>query len=50
MKYIGIDLGKSNFVAAFPQEKGYRTITYKNDTKGIETFLAQLDKSSITVF
>jgi transposase len=46
MQYIGIDLAKSTFVAAFPQEKGYVTATYKNDLKGIETFLAQLNKTS----
>ncbi|AWN81688.1 IS110 family transposase [Candidatus Cardinium hertigii] len=46
MQYIGIDIGKRNFIAAFPQDQGYRTITYKNEPKGIETFLAQLDKSA----
>ncbi|UWW96957.1 MAG: IS110 family transposase [Candidatus Cardinium sp.] len=44
MKYIGIDIAKSSFVAAFPKGKGYATATYNNDRSGILTFLTKLDK------
>ncbi|CCM10670.1 Pilin gene-inverting protein (plasmid) [Cardinium endosymbiont cEper1 of Encarsia pergandiella] len=44
MKYIGIDIAKSSFVAAFPKGKGYTTATYKNDPNGIAIFLSKLDK------
>ena len=44
MKYIGIDIAKSSFVAAFPKVKGYTTATYNNDRSGILTFLTKLDK------
>ena len=43
MKYIGIDISKATFVAAFPQESGYRTETFSNDTKGIRKFINKLD-------
>ena len=29
MKYIGIDVSKASFVAAFPKEGGYRTETFR---------------------
>ncbi|MGI2298327.1 hypothetical protein ACRRVB_00655 [Candidatus Cardinium hertigii] len=45
MEYIGIDIAKSSFVAAFPKDQGYTTCTYKNDRIDIEIFLGQLDKS-----
>ncbi len=35
MTYIGIDISKSTFVAAFPSGSSYSTETYTNDTKGI---------------
>lgn len=38
MKYIGIYISKANFVATFPQERGYRTETFSNDAKGIRKF------------
>ncbi|UWW96962.1 MAG: IS110 family transposase [Candidatus Cardinium sp.] len=44
MKYIGIDIAKSSFVAACPQGEGYTTAIYTNDPDGIALFLAQLDK------
>lgn len=50
MKYIGIDIGKSSFVAAFPKDQGYTTSTYTNDRSGIQLFLRQLDKSSDQCF
>ena len=44
MKYIGIDIAKSSFVAAFPKGEGYTTVTYKNDRNGLATFLSKLDQ------
>ena len=46
MTYIGIDISKATFVAAFPQEKGYRTETFSNDLKGIRKFINNLDRSA----
>ena len=43
MKYIGIDLSKASFVAAFPQERDYRTETFSNDAQGIRKFISKLD-------
>lgn len=43
MKYIGIDISKATFVAAFPVDKGYRVETFTNDTKGIVKFIKKLD-------
>lgn len=43
MKYIGIDISKASFVAAFPIEKGYRIETFDNDAKGILKFIKKLD-------
>ena len=45
MTYIGIDISKATFVAAFPQEKGYRTETFQNDTKGVRRFISKIDPS-----
>lgn len=42
MTYIGIDVSKSTFVAAFPSGSGYRTETFTNDTKGIRKFMGKL--------
>ena len=46
MKYIGIDISKASFVAAFPQEKGYRTETFTNDVKGIRKFINKIDSNT----
>ena len=43
MKYIGIDISKASFVAAFPYDNGYRTETFSNDAKGIRKFIGRLD-------
>ena len=43
MTYIGIDISKATFVAAFPAGKGYRTETFSNDAKGIRKFIKVLD-------
>jgi transposase len=40
MTFIGIDIGKSNFVAAFPKTTGYHTQTYPNTAAGIRKFMA----------
>ncbi len=45
MIYVGIDISKATFVAAFPHEKGYRTETFRNDVKGIRKFVSKLDPS-----
>lgn len=42
MTYIGIDISKATFVAAFPSGSGYRTETFTNDTKGIRKFIGKL--------
>ena len=46
MKYIGIDISKATFTAAFPQERGIRTETFSNDAKGIRRFIGKLDAQS----
>lgn len=45
MEYIGIDISKDSFVAAFPAGKSYTIKTYSNDPKGINKFIKQLDPS-----
>lgn len=42
MVYIGIDISKSSFVAAYPSAKGYRTKTFPNTAVGVCTFIATL--------
>lgn len=42
MTYIGIDISKDSFVAAFPKVSGYQTQTYPNTVKGIRKFIASL--------
>ena len=42
MRYIGIDISKSTFVAAFPEGKGYRTEAYPNTPMGIRKFISKL--------
>ena len=42
MYYIGIDISKSTFIAAYPQEKGYKTREFKNTPKGIKDFIKTL--------
>lgn len=42
MTYIGIDISKATFVAAFPKGNGYRTEKFTNDTKGIRKFIGNL--------
>ena len=42
MVYIGIDISKSSFVAAYPSVNGYRTQTYPNTVAGARKFIATL--------
>ena len=42
MMYIGIDVSKDMFVAAYPRKSGYTTKTFKNDTKGVRSFITSL--------
>ncbi|ERI86527.1 hypothetical protein HMPREF1981_00898 [Bacteroides pyogenes F0041] len=42
MTYIGIDISKSTFVAAFPSRSSYRTETFRNEAKGICKFIGKL--------
>ena len=42
MTYIGIDISKDSFVAAFPTVSGYQTRTYPNTAKGIRKFIGSL--------
>lgn len=42
MTYIGIDISKDSFVAAFPTVSGYQTHTYPNTVKGIKKFIGSL--------
>ena len=42
MTYIGIDISKDSFVAAFPTVSGYQTQTYPNTVKGIRKFIGSL--------
>ena len=46
MTYIGIDISKATFVATFPVERGYRTETFQNDTKGIRRFISKLSSDT----
>jgi transposase len=45
MKFIGIDIGKSNFVAAFPSTFGYQTKTYPNTVAGVRKFISAISPS-----
>ena len=44
MTYIGIDVSKDSFVAAYPIENGYRTQTFKNSPMEIRKFIRTLSK------
>ena len=46
MTYIGIDISKATFVAAFPVERGCRTETFQNDAKGIRRFISKLSSDT----
>ena len=42
MTYIGIDVSKDSFVAAYPAKSGYTTKTFKNTTSGVRQFITSL--------
>ena len=46
MMYIGIDVSKDSFVAAYPAKSGYTTKTFNNDTKGVHQFIKSLPEES----
>lgn len=43
MNYIGIDIAKKTFVAAFPKENGFKVKTFQNNVDGIRDFIKGLD-------
>ena len=42
MTYIGIDVSKDSFVAAYPAQVGYKTKTFKNTPEGVHEFILSL--------
>ena len=46
MIYIGIDVSKDSFVAAYPAKSGYITKTFNNDTKDVRQFIKSLPEES----
>ena len=42
MTYIGIDVSKDSFVAAYPTKSGYTTKTFPNTTTGVRKFVNSL--------
>ena len=42
MTYIGIDISKDSFVAAYPSKSGYATKTFPNTTHGVRKFIDSL--------
>ncbi len=42
MTYIGIDVSKDSFVAAYPKKSGYTTKTFLNTTSGVRQFISSL--------
>ena len=42
MVYIGIDISKNSFIAAYPSVNGYHTKAYPNTTAGVRKFIATL--------
>lgn len=42
MKFIGIDIAKDSFVAAYPSLSGYQTKSYSNDLKGVKRFIESI--------
>ena len=46
MTYIGIDVSKDSFVAAYPKKSGYSTKTFLNTTSGVRQFITFLPEDS----
>lgn len=44
MNYVGIDISKDSFVAAYSHEKGSKTQTYKNTPEGVRKFIKTIDR------
>lgn len=44
MTYVGIDISKDSFVAAYPTQTGYKTRTFKNTPAGVREFITSLPK------
>lgn len=44
MTYIGIDISKATFVAAYLAKNGYKTRTFKNNAAGCRQFIQTLNK------
>ena len=42
MTYIGIDVSKDSFVAAYPEKSGFTTKTFKNTSSGVHLFIQSL--------
>jgi transposase len=45
MKFIGIDIAKDTFVAAYPKLNGYKTQTFNNDLKGVKKFIGSITET-----
>jgi len=45
MTYIGIDVSKDSFVAAYPKKSGYTTKTFLNTTSGVRQFISSLPEA-----
>ena len=46
MTYIGIDVSKDSFVAAYPSKSGYSTKSFPNTTSGVHRFIQSLPAGS----
>ena len=46
MTYIGIDVSKDSFVAAYPTKSGYTTKSFPNTTSGVRKFMQSLPEES----
>ena len=46
MTYIGIDVSKDSFVAAYPTKSGYSTKSFPNTTSGVRKFMQSLPAES----
>ena len=44
MTYIGIDVSKDSFVAAYPKKGDYKTLKFANTTSGVRQFISSLPK------
>lgn len=49
MTYIGVDISKKSFAAAFPSANGYRTQEFENTPRGVHNFIGLLPDSSMVV-